>query len=848
MKEVVCGEFIHYFVSRFRDDEYAVFLSWYDSKRDNTMMTNHHAIKADISETIKEMYRINVEASVAVSFGLNAYKTSDNRKEANVSRILHIAIDMDENPTIDDFNTMVDWLDKQKIMPAFMSESKNGYHIIIPVDLETADKKYVKQFLENAATIYPKVDLQLIPLSSGIRLPESYHYKSRAVDPNSSGFQLKLFPNTIPTAAQIKRNSEIITSLEIIEKKLEIESNESQDESIVPDVFFNSLFQNENLLKLLSNMQNIQKNHVLFKNMAIYLRNNKRFVDKARLFVASCNHPPDTLKQWMDNQNIKQVNYLELLKWIKNHNIMELYGLIQKQLSQGDILDNFNFFFMLNSKNANVYKVMSERGHLFEEQVSLNHMIKSLYYIMLKDGLCLFEYYHIPVSKQDKEGQDVPIHVADRLKILQTVLLNRINHRTIPISGEQYTPTDDIVFEQNTKLYLNTYMSADVRKQKPLKSDFSFPNIDRVLRHISVDEVNYAWLMKWLAHIVQNPTIKLPTSLVLKGGQGSGKGIFYKFIIKPLFGEDNINQVSTDTFKRGWGDTFQNKLFVNFDEFVLHKGKDDEHIERLKTITSESSVTLNIKGKNSQKMPNYCHFLFTSNKHNPVPLQKDDRRYTIFEQRNAIPLEYVDAIDPVFKEELHTREILHLYSFLLQLPVTYKDVAKALSNETKQDNIESNYNTVDLFLKEINDYDCFNSFYDAYNFETQNAISGERDGIFYKDNMMVITAEKLHDLYSNYCQRIRSKNVMLRNNMGKELKLAGIESLRATRYNKKHTVYVVDYLYLGEAKQKIADFIHQSPQNNKHVLEKAFGVEYIAKCVEQGTLIENPAGCYKVNK
>lgn len=782
---------IDYLRSRFKEDEHIIFSTWSDEVKEKNGLRNIYSSLDKLDSDIAEITRLNTKDGKAVALALNSYKTGNNRKESNVKRILHIVIDMDENPTIDDYNNMIEWLDSQKITPAFMSESRNGYHIIIPVELEVEEKKYVSQLLDNAKLIYSGVDLALKPLSSLIRIPESYHYKDRADDPTAPAFELKAFPNSIPSEGKIKQNSDIIKALEIKDVVQEVEKEKSEAPQFM-DTFFTTILSSDELMGEIAKLKSVQKNSVLFKNLAVFVRYQSKHLPRAQLLVKMCQHPCDTLDNWAENKNITQVNYLELLKWVTNNKIEFLSRLIQKQLSQGDLLANFNFFFIVNAtKSGQTYKVMNKTGHVFNEPVNFTHVVKSLYYLLKTDGMDMFNYYDI--SPMDDKGNIRTI--SAKLKILETLMLTKINDLVIPIHGEKFLPTDDVIFEKNNKSYLNTYVKSDVRKKQLVKGDFDYPNIENILRHISYNDENYQWLRKWLAYILQNPQMKLPTSLVLKGGQGSGKGIFYKLIIRPLFGEENINQISTDTFKRGWGDTFQNKLFVNFDEFTLKKGADDEHIERLKSVTSESSITVSIKGQNSQKLDNYCHFLFTSNKNNPIPLQKDDRRYTIFDQRKPIPLEYVDAIDPHYHEDAHTKEIHHLYSDLMSVKVEYKDVVRALDNQTKRDSIESNLNTIETFLKEMTDYDDFESFYDDHVEKSlyDDVSKYGRGGLILQGTVMYITMEKLHELYSQYCYKIKVKSPMLRTNMGKELSTLGCHSKRIMQ-GKKHTCYPVQEL------------------------------------------------------
>jgi phage/plasmid-associated DNA primase len=782
-------DFLEYLKTRFQSNEHIIFAKWNETLPNTNGLRNIFTNSETVDESFDELCRANTTDYAAIAFAFNSYKDSNSRKEANVSRILHAVIDMDGNPHVDDFNKMLEWLDSQKIKPAFMSESKNGYHIIIPIDLEVSEKDKVCQLLDNAKEIYEGVDLALKPLSSMIRVPESYHYKDRASDPAAPGFQLQTFPNTIPSVQDIARNTEIVRALEIKEVVYKEEIVKESPQFV--DTFFTKILTSDDLLKEIAALKSVQKNGILFKNLAIFVRNQPKYVAQAQLLVQMSQHPPDTLKDWAENKNITQVNYLELLKWVSNNKIDSLASLIRQQLAQGDLLSNFNFFFVVNAQKAGAtYKVMNKTGHIFDDAVSFGHVVKAMYYLLRNDGMDLFRYYEL--SPLDDKGKMRT--VVAKLKILETIMLEKINECLIPIHGERFKPTDDVVFEKNNKTYLNTYQKASVRKKQLIKSEFSYPNIDKVLRHICVDDINYQWMKNWLAYIVQNPTIKLPTSVVLKGGQGSGKGVFYKLIIKYLFGEENVNQLSTDTFKRGWGDTFKNKLFVNFDEFTLKKGADDEHIERLKSVTSETSITVSIKGQNSQKLDNYCHFLFTSNKNNPIPIQKDDRRYTIFDQRKPIPLEYVDAIDPHYHEEVHKKEIHNLYSDLMAIPVEYKDVVKALDNKTKQDNIESNLNTVETFLQEMTNYDDFDSFYDDYDDNIVGFSKDERAGLILQGSMQYITVDKLYELYVVYCQKIKVKTPMLRNNVGKELTTQGCHSKRIVQYNKKHTCYPVDEL------------------------------------------------------
>jgi hypothetical protein len=152
-----------------------------------------------------------------------------------------------------------------------------------------------------------------------------------------------------------------------------------------------------------------------------------------------------------------------------------------------------------------------------------------------------------------------------------------------------------------------------------------------LLKHVTGNGAAcYEYFLDWLAAIVQLRR-KLLTSWVLHGVQGTGKGILYHSILKPLLGEAFTAALNQDSLESRFNSVFQDCVFIVFDEvqvdFSKHSGNSVN--ARIKLLITEEMMNFEPKGIDAKQGENECNFLFFSNQGNAVKIEENDRRFNV---------------------------------------------------------------------------------------------------------------------------------------------------------------------------------------------------------------------------
>lgn len=168
-------------------------------------------------------------------------------------------------------------------------------------------------------------------------------------------------------------------------------------------------------------------------------------------------------------------------------------------------------------------------------------------------------------------------------------------------------------------------------------TDTSFESIKRLIMHL-VDYVpeRFDYLINWLAYFFQ-ALKKSQVALVLRGNQGTGKGIFFNEIIKPLFGAEYCKTINDKSLSSSYlGGIIENAIFFNLDEISYKKVENKTIKNFLKALITNDTITAEKKFITLEKETNiYAQVLITSNEVYVLDIEPSDRRYTIFNTSNT---------------------------------------------------------------------------------------------------------------------------------------------------------------------------------------------------------------------
>ena len=155
--------------------------------------------------------------------------------------------------------------------------------------------------------------------------------------------------------------------------------------------------------------------------------------------------------------------------------------------------------------------------------------------------------------------------------------------------------------------------------------------LEIILNHIKIlcgnEEVVSSYFIKWIGQMIQFPATKtICPTLISK--EGAGKGTLIKLLSKML-GKNKVFE-TTDPNRDVWGNfnsQMINSFFVNLNE--LSKKDTLESQGKIKGLITDSSLTINAKGKDQFEMNSFHRFIITTNKEDPIATSQDDRRNLI---------------------------------------------------------------------------------------------------------------------------------------------------------------------------------------------------------------------------
>jgi hypothetical protein len=184
------------------------------------------------------------------------------------------------------------------------------------------------------------------------------------------------------------------------------------------------------------------------------------------------------------------------------------------------------------------------------------------------------------------------------------------------------------------------------------------------------DERLNDYVLNWCARAVQEPASNGQVALVLRSGEGTGKGTFAKEFGK-LFGSHFI-QVSNSNHLVGNFNAHLRDCVVLFADEAFFAG-DKKHESVLKTLITEETIPYEHKGVDIEVGPNYTHVIMASNDAWVVPAGADARRYLVLDVAEVQKQrgEYFKAI----RNQMQNGGRAALLHFLLTRDITGYDVS-----------------------------------------------------------------------------------------------------------------------------------------------------------------------------
>lgn len=147
------------------------------------------------------------------------------------------------------------------------------------------------------------------------------------------------------------------------------------------------------------------------------------------------------------------------------------------------------------------------------------------------------------------------------------------------------------------------------------------------------DETLYQFVIKWFAHKIQFPTIKLITTIVITSIlEGIGKNTFFDFFNHNVIGSEfGFCVGSIDELICEYNDKFETSLIVCCDE-LKNTGNQFKFVDALKKIVSQTTQNIHAKFMSIRpNCPDYNDYIFFTNNWGVIKPSMSDRRYFCME-------------------------------------------------------------------------------------------------------------------------------------------------------------------------------------------------------------------------
>jgi hypothetical protein len=163
---------------------------------------------------------------------------------------------------------------------------------------------------------------------------------------------------------------------------------------------------------------------------------------------------------------------------------------------------------------------------------------------------------------------------------------------------------------------------------KPARGDWSLMRSHIQTIICGGDEDHFKYLMGWMARMFQRPAEQGEVAVVMKGGEGTGKGTLAKALMQ-LVGLHALAVSNSKHLVGNFNAHLRDAIYLFADEAFF--AGDRAAIGVLKSLITEPWLMLEGKFQNATQAPNYLHVMMASNEDWVVPASLDARRFFVLE-------------------------------------------------------------------------------------------------------------------------------------------------------------------------------------------------------------------------
>ena len=205
------------------------------------------------------------------------------------------------------------------------------------------------------------------------------------------------------------------------------------------------------------------------------------------------------------------------------------------------------------------------------------------------------------------------------------------------------TDMRDCIVKEKHLLYYNSFNGLPLR---PVEGD-----AELFMKHMHIlfpDDTGFEWAMGFFAHILQRPWEKPSVALLhISPRKGLGRGLLFE-MFNNMLGHMAI-KVDLDKLvdPKDFNSFYDKKLLLGIDEVKVSPRSRDKANEKLKSLVTESKITVNKKYADEREgVPVFNRLFMMSNNLDAIKVDTDDRRMFVY-----APPEDIDMPPPEHYKE-----------------------------------------------------------------------------------------------------------------------------------------------------------------------------------------------------
>ncbi len=251
--------------------------------------------------------------------------------------------------------------------------------------------------------------------------------------------------------------------------------------------------------------------------------------------------------------------------------------------------------------------------------------------------------------------------------------------------------------ETTSSEYLNLWEGFKVEPKKGA-------SIERILTHLlevvcNGNLENCEYLISWMAQIVQEPHKKMGVMVALRSEErGTGKSTVSR-LMNEILGNHAITIKDSKHLTGSFNSHLANKIFVTIEE-AFWSG-DPKEAGKLRTMVTDSTMTVEGKGKDAFEVDSHHRFLMCTNNEWTVPAHKDERRFFVLDVSPKM-VGNKQYFTDLYDEIDNTDSISAFFDYLLEWDINV-DLRKAPKTDALQNQIKAGFKPHEKWLDGVLD-------------------------------------------------------------------------------------------------------------------------------------------------